>query len=63
MNILPIMLGVSLVLGLIGLVAFLWGVKHGHFDDPEGMRYRMLLDDEEEDRYQEQIKQAKPHEE
>jgi len=55
MELLPIMLGVSLFLGLLGLGAFLWGLKNGQFDDPEGMRYRVLLDDDEEDQYQEML--------
>ena len=28
-----IMLGVSLILGLFGLLAFIWGLKNGQFDD------------------------------
>ncbi|WP_414651513.1 cbb3-type cytochrome oxidase assembly protein CcoS, partial [Helicobacter typhlonius] len=27
-----VMLGVSLVLGLFGLLAFIWGLKNGQFD-------------------------------
>ena len=50
MDMLPVMLFFSLVLGLIALGGFLWGIKKGEFDDPEGMRYRVLMDDEEEDR-------------
>lgn len=57
MDILPLMLGVSLVLGLLGLLAFLWGMKTGQFDDPEGMRQKVIVDDEEEDRYQAMLKQ------
>jgi len=46
MDILPLLIGISLSLGLIGLLGFLWGMKHGMFDDPEGTRYRILLDDQ-----------------
>ena len=35
-----LLIGISLTLGLIGLLGFLWGMKHGMFDDPEGTRYR-----------------------
>ena len=55
MDILPLLIGISLSLGLIGVLGFLWGMKHGMFDDPEGTRYRILLDDQEEDEYQEML--------
>ena len=55
MDILPLLIGISLSLGLIGLLGFLWGMKHGMFDDPEGTRYRILLDDQEEDEHQEML--------
>ncbi len=50
------MLGVSLFLGGVGLVSFLWGWKLGLFDDPERVRYKILLDDEEEERYQQMLR-------
>ena len=37
---------VALCLGLAGLAAFIWAAKSGQFDDPEGARYRILLDEE-----------------
>ena len=37
----------ALVLGLLGLVAFLWALRSGQFDDPEGAAGRILLDDDE----------------
>lgn len=47
-NIMILMLGVSTFLGALGLVALLWGVKTGQFDDEskfiDGARY-----DNEED--------------
>ncbi len=49
------MLGVSLVLGLFGLGAYLWALKNGQFDDLEGERYRIILDDEEEKEYQKRL--------
>jgi cbb3-type cytochrome oxidase maturation protein len=36
----------SLALGLAAWVFFLWTVKSGQYDDPEGPKYRMLDDDE-----------------
>ncbi len=38
----------SLVLGVGAWLFFLWAVKSGQYDDPEGPKYRMLEDDEDE---------------
>jgi cbb3-type cytochrome oxidase maturation protein len=38
----------SLALGLAAWLFFLWSVKSGQYDDPEGPKYRMLEEDEEE---------------
>jgi cbb3-type cytochrome oxidase maturation protein len=38
----------SLVLGLAAWIAFVWSVRSGQYDDPEGPKYRMLDDDEGE---------------
>ena len=37
---------ISLALGLAAWLFFLWTVKSGQYDDPEGPKYRMLDDDE-----------------
>ena len=37
---------VALGLGLAGLGAFLWAVSAGQFDDPEGARQRILIDED-----------------
>ncbi|MEA2110899.1 MAG: cbb3-type cytochrome oxidase assembly protein CcoS [Campylobacterota bacterium] len=42
------MLGASLVLGGIALIAFLWGIKSGQFDDKEKFLNSALYDDESE---------------
>jgi cbb3-type cytochrome oxidase maturation protein len=39
---------ISLALGLLAWLAFLWSVKSGQYDDPEGPKYRMLHDDDED---------------
>ncbi|MBI5634938.1 MAG: cbb3-type cytochrome oxidase assembly protein CcoS [Nitrospirae bacterium] len=39
----------SLVLGIGAWLFFLWAVKSGQYDDPEGPKYRMLEDDEDEE--------------
>ncbi len=43
-EILTIMLVVSVLMGLIGLIAFLWGVKSGQFDDEKRMLKSVLYD-------------------
>ena len=40
----------ALVLGLLGLVAFLWSLRSGQFDDLEGAAWRALRDEEGESR-------------
>lgn len=37
---------IALMLGLIGLVGFIWASRTGQFDDPEGAAYRILNDDD-----------------
>jgi cbb3-type cytochrome oxidase maturation protein len=37
----------SLCLGLGSWLAYVWSVKSGQYDDPEGPKYRMLDDDDE----------------
>ncbi len=41
---------VSLALGLATWLLFLWSVRSGQYDDPEGPKYRMLEDEEEGER-------------
>jgi cbb3-type cytochrome oxidase maturation protein len=38
----------ALMLGLLGLVAFLWSLRSGQFDDLEGAAWRALDDDDSE---------------
>lgn len=45
MNVLVVLIPVSLILGLGGLLAFVWTLKHSQYDDPEGDAARVLLDD------------------
>lgn len=46
MNVLVILIPVSLILGGLGLVAFLWTVRSGQYDDEQGNAARILLDDD-----------------
>lgn len=47
MNVLVILIPVSLVLGGLGLVAFLWTIRSDQYDDSKGNAARILLDDED----------------
>jgi cbb3-type cytochrome oxidase maturation protein len=44
---LGLLIGLSLALGLAAWLFFMWSVKSGQYDDPEGPKYRMLDDDDE----------------
>lgn len=37
----------ALVLGLLGLAAFLWSVRSGQYDDLDGASHRALFDENE----------------
>lgn len=45
MNSLLILIPIALALGLMGLGAFLWAMRSGQFDDPDGAANRILFDD------------------
>lgn len=45
MGILVYLIPVSLLLGGLGLGAFLWSLKHRQYDDPEGDANRILNTD------------------
>lgn len=47
MNILAILIPVSLCLGGLGLVAFLWSLRADQYDDLDGAAWRILMDDAE----------------
>ncbi len=40
------LIAISLGLGIAAWLGFLWSVRSGQYDDPEGPKYRMLDDDE-----------------
>ncbi|MBC7196514.1 MAG: cbb3-type cytochrome oxidase assembly protein CcoS [Deferribacterales bacterium] len=39
---------ISLLLGVIAFLLFIWATKSKQFDDVEGPKYRMLDDDDED---------------
>ncbi|MEQ8665615.1 MAG: cbb3-type cytochrome oxidase assembly protein CcoS [Rhodospirillales bacterium] len=47
MNALVFLIPAALALGLAGLVAFVWSLKSGQFDDLDGAAER-ILDDEDD---------------
>ncbi|HEX2815784.1 MAG TPA: cbb3-type cytochrome oxidase assembly protein CcoS [Phenylobacterium sp.] len=48
MNIFMMLAPMSVFLGLIGIGAFWWTLRHGQYDDPAGDSARILLDDPED---------------
>lgn len=44
MSSLLVLIPVALLLGLIGLAAFLWAMRNGQFDDLDGAGQRILFD-------------------
>jgi cbb3-type cytochrome oxidase maturation protein len=45
-NALLYLIPIAVLLGLVGLVAFLWALKTGQFDDMDGAASRILFDDD-----------------
>ena len=45
MQILGLLIPVSLGLGALGLLAFVWAMRNRQFDDPEGDSRRILSDE------------------
>jgi len=47
MEVMVILVPLALGLGLVGLLAFLWSLKSGQYDDLEGAAWRAIADDDE----------------
>ncbi len=47
MTVLGILIPVSIGLGLIGLLAFLWALRNNQYDDLEGAQARILFDEKD----------------
>jgi cbb3-type cytochrome oxidase maturation protein len=43
-----LLMGITITTGACAYLLFLWSVKRGQYEDPEGPKYRMLDDDDEE---------------
>lgn len=48
MSVLIYLIPIALLLGLIGLAAFIWSLKSGQYDDLDGAAQRILMDDEKD---------------
>lgn len=46
MNVLVVLIPISLLLGGLGLAAFVWTLRSEQYRDPEGDAARILLDDD-----------------
>ena len=47
MTILYLLIPITLIMGLVGLTAFLWSLKAGQYEDLAGAAERMLYDADE----------------
>jgi cbb3-type cytochrome oxidase maturation protein len=45
MSVLIFLIPLALILGLVGLGAFVWSLKTGQYDDLDGAANRILIDD------------------
>lgn len=45
---LAFLIPIALGMGLLGLVAFMWSMRDGQYDDMDGAANRILIDDEDE---------------
>jgi cbb3-type cytochrome oxidase maturation protein len=50
MTVLIYLIPIALLLGIVGLIAFLWSLKNKQFEDLEGAANRILFDDEKNDK-------------
>jgi cbb3-type cytochrome oxidase maturation protein len=46
MEVMVYLVPLALGLGLVGLLAFLWSLKSGQYDDLEGAAWRAIADDD-----------------
>jgi cbb3-type cytochrome oxidase maturation protein len=46
MSVIFLLLGASLIVAIFFLIAFVWSVKDGQFDDDFSPAHRMLFDDQ-----------------
>ena len=49
MEVLVYLVPLAIMLGALGLVAFLWSLRNGQYDDLDGAAWRAIADDEPAD--------------
>ncbi len=59
MNVIYFLIPLAMLLLAFGVVAFLWAVKSGQFDDLDREAYRILFDEDESQTAQEPSEQQK----
>jgi cbb3-type cytochrome oxidase maturation protein len=47
MNYLAVLVPLAIIMGVVGLAAFLWSLRSGQYEDLDGAAERILLDDED----------------
>jgi cbb3-type cytochrome oxidase maturation protein len=47
MNYLAVLVPLAILMGVVGLAAFLWSLRSGQYQDLDGAAERVLLDDED----------------
>lgn len=46
MTVLEYLIPLALLLGIVGLVFFVWSIRSGQYDDLDGAAQRILIDDD-----------------
>lgn len=46
MDVLAFMIPIALILGAVGLGAFIWSMKSDQYEDLDGAAHRILIDDD-----------------
>ena len=47
MDFIYVLLPLALMLGFVGLMAFMWTLKSGQYDDLDGAAWRAIMDDDQ----------------
>lgn len=47
MSVLYILVAIAIMVMIIAILALLWAIKNGQFDDLEGEAHRILMDDDD----------------
>lgn len=48
MSYLSVLVPIAILMGLVGLSAFMWTLRSGQYDDLDGAAERILMDDDRE---------------